>query len=386
MGKRVLILEKNRHLGEKLKISGGGRCNITNAEYDVRAFLSHYGEGEKFLHSAFAEFGVKDTFSFFEKRGLPLVVQARKRAFPHTEKALDVFRALERYITEGKVTVKTNSPVMRIVHDEGRITSIHSKTGEYTAKSYIFATGGVSHPETGSTGDGFGWLKDLGHTVATPTPNIVPLATLESWSHKLAGVSLSFMKIAFFVDGKRQFSKLGKVLFTHFGLSGPLILNSASKVGDLLHTGIVTATIDCFPDTEIGDVDRKLINLFEKNKNKMAKTALKELLPLGTADAILSIAPFDPETKVHSVSKEHRRAFAHLIKALPVTVTGLMGYDRAVVADGGVTLTEIDTKTMRSKKIENLFILGDLLHINRPSGGYSLQLCWTSGWVAGSNA
>jgi len=386
LGKRVLLLEKNRHMGEKLKISGGGRCNITNAEYDVRAFLKHYGEGEQFLYSAFAEFGVKDTFSFFEKRGLPLVVQARNRAFPNTERSVDVFHVLERYIQDGKVTVKTSSPVVRVVDDGKRITSVVTKSEEYFGASFIFSTGGVSHPETGSTGDGFAWLEQLGHTIAKPTPNIVPLATKESWSHTLAGVSLSFMKIAFLVDGKRAFSKTGKILFTHFGLSGPLILNSAHKVGDLLHTGIVTALIDCFPDTEIGDIDRRLINLFEKNKNKMAKTALKELLPVGTTDAILSIALFDPDTKVHSVSKEARRAFAHLLKALPVTITGLMGYDRAVVADGGVSLKEIDTKTMRSMKRENLFIIGDLLHINRPSGGYSLQLCWTSGWVAGSHA
>ncbi len=386
LGKSVLLLEKNIHPGEKLKISGGGRCNITNEEYDVRAFLSNYGEGEQFLYSAFSQFGVKSTFEFFETRGLPLVVQARNRVFPHTENAADVFRALEQYMKKGKVIVKTGSPVLRMIEHNGAIESVVTKSGTYKAKNIILATGGVSHPETGSTGDGFAWLEDLGHTVKKPTPTIVPLRTKDAWGHSLAGVALSFMKIRFLVDGKQIFSKRGKILFTHFGLSGPLILNSAQKVSDLLHRGIVTATIDCFPDTEIGDLDRRLINLFEKHKNKMAKTALKELLPVGTTDAILSLAEFDPETKVHSVSKEGRRSLAHLLKALPLTITGLMGYDRAVVADGGVILSEIDTKTMRSKKVSNLFIVGDLLHINRPSGGYSLQLCWTTGWVAGSYA
>jgi predicted Rossmann fold flavoprotein len=386
LGKRVLLLEKNRALGEKLKISGGGRCNITNAEYDVRALLSNYGEGEQFLYSAFAQFGVKETFAFFEKNGLPLVVQARKRAFPNTEKAIDVFRVLERYVKKGNVTVKTGSPVLRIKKVGEKIASVVTKDGEYSGTSFIFATGGVSHPETGSTGDGFKWLETLGHPVATPTPNIVPLSVKESWVHALAGVSLSFMKISFFVDGKRQFSKTGKVLFTHFGLSGPLILNSAHQVSDLLHAGTVTATIDCYPDTEIGTLDKELVSHFEKHKNKMVRTALKEFLPVGTADAILSASALDPEMKVHSVPKESRRTFAHFLKALPVTITGLMGYDRAVVADGGVSLLEIDTKTMRSMKVKNLFIIGDLLHIRRPSGGYSLQLCWTSGWVAGTNA
>jgi predicted Rossmann fold flavoprotein len=396
LGKRVLLLEKNKKLGEKLKISGGGRCNITNAEYDERSFLKHYGKTEQFLYSAFSQFGVKDTFSFFEKRGLPLVVQARKRAFPHTEKAFDVFATLEKYIRAGKVTVQNDSPVTDIRIVNKKIVSVFSGKKEYKGSSFILATGGVSHPETGSTGDGFGWLKKFGHSVSDPTPTIVPLAVSDAWIKELAGVSLSFMKITFFMEGnasdgtqrKKAFSKKGKVLFTHFGLSGPLILNSASAVADLLHSGAVTATIDAFPDTDLGALEKKIISVFDKNKNKMLKNVFGDIAPHGTPMAILSLLKdtLSPDTKVHSVTKEQRKLIVNLLKALPVTIVGLMGYDRAVVADGGVTLSEIDTKTMRSKKIENLFITGDLLHINRPSGGYSLQLCWTTGYVAGSNA
>ncbi len=392
LGKRVLLLEKNKKLGEKLKISGGGRCNITNAEYDTRELLKHYGKTEQFLYSAFSQFGVKDTFGFFEKKGLPLVIQARKRAFPHTEKAFDVFATLEKYIRAGKVTVENNSPVTKINIEAGKIISVMSGKKEYKAGSYILATGGVSHPETGSTGDGFGWLKNLGHSVSDPTPTIVPLAVSDKWIKELAGVSLSFMKITFFIDDgiqrKKAFFKKGKVLFTHFGLSGPLILNSASQVADLLHNGTVTATIDAFPDTDLGALEKKIISVFDKNKNKMLKNIFGDIAPHGTTLAILSLLKeqVNPDTKVHSVTKEQRKLIVNLLKALPVTITGLMGYDRAVVADGGVALSEIDTKTMRSKKIENLFVTGDLLHINRPSGGYSLQLCWTTGYVAGSNA
>ena len=194
------------------------------------------------------------------------------------------------------------------------------------------------------------------------------------------------MKITFFLEGKKEFSKTGKVLFTHFGLSGPLILNSAAQVGDLLQEGYVTAKIDAYPDTEIGSLDTQITKKFDLFKNKMIKNILKEIVPEGMAPGVaLLLNDIDLDTKVHSITKEQRRRIVDTLKALPVTITGLMGYDRAVVADGGVALAEIDTKTMRSKICTNLYVTGDLLHVNRPSGGYSLQLCWTTGYVAGSN-
>lgn len=391
LGKKVLLLEKNNALGEKLKITGGGRCNITNAEDDIHKFLKHYGKGASFLYSPFSQFGMKDTFTFFESRGLPLVVEARKRAFPETQRAYDVFKILEKYVRENKVTVKTNAPVIKVSTEEGRIRAVLVKGAEYRAKNFIFATGGVSHPETGSTGDGFKWLKELGHTVVSPTPDIVPLEVKDAWIKSLAGVSLSFMKITFFCEEGnnivKQFTKKGKILFTHFGLSGPLILNSSKMVSDLLHKGNVTAFIDAYPDTDIGTLEAKIIKVFDQNKNKDLKNIFKEITPDGTSDAIMSLLKnIDTNKKVHSITKEERRQIVDLMKALPVSVKGLMGHDRAVVSDGGIDLREIDTKTMRSKKIDNLFVTGDLLHINRPSGGYSLQLCWTTGYIAGGNA
>lgn len=386
-GKKVLLIEKNPTLGNKLKISGGGRCNVTNAEEDIRVFLSRYGDAAPFLYSTFAQFSSKDTFSFFESRGLPLIVQAAKRAFPKTEKAFDVFRILETYMKTGSVTVLPDTKVSRITKDGSRITSIVAGSETYTGSSYIIATGGVSHPETGSTGDGFNWLKALGHSVADPTPAIVPLATEEVWSHTLAGVSVEEMKITFFVDDVKAFSKKGRILFTHFGVSGPLILNSAKAVGDLLHEGVVTAHIDLFPQINHGDLDKKILDVFDTNKNKILKNVFGDIVPAGLSSALLSLfTMIDPNTKVHSISKEERKILVHTLKALPLIITGLMGLDRAVVADGGIPLSEIDTKTMRSMVLENLFITGDLLHINRPSGGFSLQLCWTTGYVAGSHA
>ncbi len=387
LGKKVLLLERNARLGEKLRISGGGRCNITNAEADQKKLLAQYGDAEQFLYSAFAQFGTKDTFSFFESRGLPLKVEANNRAFPQSEKATDVVRVLERYLQEGGVEVRKNARVERIEKSDTRIESVLADGVTYTADSYVFSTGGLSHPETGSTGDGFTWLTDMQHTVQKPSPTIVPLRVKESWVGNLSGKSVSEAKITFFVNGKKKFSKTGSILFTHFGISGPTILNVAGEVGDLLQEGAVSAKIDLFPTMDLGVLDHQITAVFEKNKNRTLRNVFKEIAPAGTAKVLLATIPsIDVETKVHSVLKGDRRKLAEILKHIPLTIEGLMGFERAVVANGGVELVDIDMRTMQSKKYENLYIIGDLLNITRPSGGYSLQLCWTTGFIAGSSA
>ncbi len=385
-GLSVLLLEKNKRLGEKLRISGGGRCNILNKEEDERILLSKYGTASKFLHSLFAEFSMKDTVAFFEERGLSLKVEALKRAFPLSEKAEDVEKLLEDELIKSGVIIKKETPVSEVVHEVGVIVGVKSKDETFVAKEYIFAVGGASHPETGSTGDGFTWLKKLGHTIITPTPSLVPLAVKEEWVKTLSGTAVSECKVSFFVDGKKAFAVKGRILFTHFGLSGPLILNTSKKVAELLPTGLVTCEIDVFPALDHGALDSQLVRLFEENKNKEFKNVLPDFLPEGMSKGILTILSFDVTTKVHSVSKEERKNFVKLCKALPCTIEGLMGFDKAIVADGGVLCEEIDFKTMRSKKISNLYLAGDLLHISRPSGGYSLQLSWSTGYVAGNSA
>jgi len=394
-GKSVLILDKNKNLGEKLKITGGGRCNITNNEPDIHKLLKVYGDGAPFLYSPFSIFGVKDTFKYFESRGLPLVVQARNRVFPVTEKAFDVYNVLFKELNKNKVVIKTNCTVYDFIRKDNKIVDINTSQGKFYAKSFILATGGMSHPETGSTGDGLKWLRDIGHTVKDSSPDIVPLAVSDKWVKSLAGVSLSFMKITFFQNGlpdgkagKKQFSKTGKILFTHFGLSGPLILNSSKKVDDLLQNeGKVTAHIDTYPDTNEGKLEENIIKVFDNNKNKIWRTVLKDIVPEGMTKAIELIdTGLDFDTKVHSITKEDRKKFVRLLKNLPVEITNLMGYERAVVADGGVSLKELDMKSMSSKLYKNLFITGDLLNINRNSGGYCLQICWTTGYIAGISA
>jgi predicted Rossmann fold flavoprotein len=387
-GKSVLIIEKNQELGKKLKITGGGRCNITNATFDTREFLKNFGDAGRFLFSPFSQFGVQDTFDFFEKKGLPLVVEANNRAFPHTHKATDVCKVMVDWLTENNVDSLFGCPVQKIEVDQNqeKITGVMTPRGLKTAHNYVLATGGASHQETGSTGDGFEWLRDIGHTAKEPAPNIVPLKVKEQWVKELSGKSLDDMKITFFVDEKKSFSERGRILFTHFGVSGPLILNSSYKVADLLHEGVVTAKIDCFPADDLGMLERKVLEVFDDHKNKAFKNVIKEIVPPGFSSAVLSFGVIaDPEEKVHSISKEERKALVQLLKDLPFTILDLMSMDKAVISDGGIPLTEIDTKTMRSLKYHNFYLTGDILHINRPSGGYSLQLCWTTGFVVGKS-
>ena len=387
LGAKVLLLEKNKDLGKKLRITGGGRCNITNAEFDVRKFLDNFPESKQFLFSPFSKFSSKDTFTFFEKKGLPLVIEARKRAFPKSQKADDVFKLLERYIRSNGGEIKTDSQVVKVSKDGDKIKSVETKKGEkYFAKNFAIATGGASAQWTGSTGDGFKWLKKLGHTIKEANPNLVPLTTNEKWIHRLSGLTLSFMKISFIQNEKRQLKKTGKILFTHFGVSGPLIINSAFEVKKLLKKGKVIASIDMFPDTEENDLDKRVLKLCEQNKNKVLKNILLELVQKNLAKELLKLPDINLlEKEANSITKDERKKLVKKMKNLRFEISGTLGLEKAIITDGGIILEEVNFKNMTSKIYPNLYLLGDVLNVNRPSGGYSLQLCWTTGYVAGSD-
>jgi len=386
-GRRVLLVEKNRKLGEKLNLTGGGRCNITNAEFDTRAFLSFFGDAAKFLFSPFSRFAVQETFDFFAGRGLPLMVEDRKRAFPETEQATDVTRVLTEYMQEHDVEIRYGISVKHLIMDDGKITGIETNRGSFSADSVVLATGGAAYRETGSTADAFDWLREVGHTIHEATPDIVPLRVKDAWVKELSGTTLDPMKITFTAKNGEVVTRTGKILFTHFGVSGPLILNCAHKVKHLLKQGPLDTAIDLFPGLQINEMDRRILDIFEENKNKIVRNVTKLLAPMGMARALIANLPGDLlEKKVNIVTQEERKTIARMLKGLPLTVTGTMGYDWAVVCDGGIPLTEVDTRTMASRLHPNLFVAGDLLHISRPSGGFSLQVCWTTGWVAGEHA
>ena len=386
-GRNVLLLEKNRNPGEKLRLTGGGRCNITNAEFDTRAFLAHFGDAAKFLYSPFSRFAVRDTFEFFENLDLPLIVEEGKRAFPKTEKADDVIRALENYLHENDVTIRTGVSVSGLLVEDGRIAGVETGAGPIRSESVILATGSRSYPKTGSTGDGFRWLREVGHAVGESTPDVVPLRVKERWSKELSGLALDPMQITFRAAEGQTVERTGKLLLTHFGLSGPLILNCAHEVKALLKQGPVAASIDLFPGQEPPAVDRLVLKAFDENRNKLLRNVVRQLFQEGAGRALSALLPAELlDKKINTVTGEERKELIRTARALPLTVTGTMGYDWAIICDGGIPLTEIDTRTMASRLHDNLFIVGDLLDVTRPSGGYSLQLCWTTGYVAGENA
>ncbi len=385
-GGRVLLLEKNSHLGKKLLITGGGRCNITNNEPDLRTLLGHYRDARDYLFSPFSQLGNLATRDWFLERGLPTKVENRHRVFPTSDSATSVQRVMENYLREHQVTILPNAVVTHVNHESGQIANVTlSDERSFTAASYIIATGGTSRPDTGSTGDGFHWLQQLGHTITSPDPSLVPITLGNEWVPTLAGLTLSEVKLTVWQAGERQRFQSGKLLFTHFGISGPTVLHLSKTVGELLTYGPVTITIDCFPTLDHGALDNQLHALFTMHSNKQIDNALGDIIPTAFVTAVLAELTIEPTTKCHSLTRNNRRRLMHYLKAVPLTVSGRLGVEKAIVTSGGVPLTEVNPKTMQSHVVDNLFLVGDILDIDRPSGGYSLQLCWTTGHVAGSH-
>lgn len=386
LGRSVLLLEKNPAPGKKLLITGGGRCNVTNNKPEIRAMVSKYKGNDQFLFSAFSQFGVKEALEFFNKRGMETKEENEGRVFPVSDKAQSVWDVLTKYMKEGGVEVKTHAPVAGLALGVDKNIVIHLRDkSNIKAKSCVVATGGTSRPETGSTGEGFSWLRKLGHKIIDNNAALVPVALKDAWAKKLGGVSLKDIKLTTFQSGQKQDSQKGKLLFTHFGISGPTVLNMSREIGELIKYGEVVIELDLFPTMDAGALKRKLQGLLVADSNKKLKNVFGKLIPAALVSAILDLANVDGETANHSVSSEDRTKLSVFLKAIPLNVKGLLGADKAVVSSGGVALEEVNFKTMQSRLIPNLYLIGDVLNVDRPSGGYSLQLCWTTGFVAGSS-
>jgi len=386
-GASVLLLEQNKVLGKKLRITGGGRCNIYNAEPNMRLLLQNYGKAEQSLYSAYTEFGPSQSKEFFASIGIGTKTEARNRAFPVSEHAPDVANAMANALKRDGVKRQMGAKVTEVQTNNGDVSGVVVDGQVIHANNYVLATGGASKPETGSRGDGFGWLEQLGHTVNKPTPTITPLRVNDAWIKSLTGTTLQNVSIAFIQSDKRQFSLAGNILCTHFGISGPLILNNAYKVAELLNTDSVQAEIDCYPALDHKQLDTNIQSKLAAHPSKQVKNVLKAFVPTGMSQVIIDMLPntnFD--TKTSEFSKQDRKEIVQVLKAMPLEISGLMGFDKAVVADGGIDISEVDMRTMQSSKLNNLYITGDLLDIRRPSGGFSLQLCWTTGYLAGTHS
>ncbi|MFA6227328.1 MAG: NAD(P)/FAD-dependent oxidoreductase [Candidatus Paceibacterota bacterium] len=397
-GAKVLLIEKNEELGKKLLISGGGRCNMTNANPNHREFVSKYGKKGDFLYSPFSVFGVEKTIKFFNNLGLKTKVEPGFRVFPESGNSLDVLETLIRYARNNGVEFRLSAEVDGLKKTKGKITSVVLKSGEeIKAKSFILASGGKSHPETGSTGDGFKWLTEIGHKVAESNPSLVPIKIKENWIGDFSGITLENVGISVFQADKKVINKKGRVLFTHTGLSGPTILNMSKDVGELLNynslgsqaskleSGVKIA-IDFYPGVGLDEMHEKFKKLFEEHSNKKIKNLILDEVPQKIFLKILNLLKIDGEIEMHSIFREERFALIEKLKKFELRVEGLLGFDKAIITSGGLDLSEVDFKTMGSKLYDNLFFAGDILDFDRPSGGFSLQLCWTTGYVAGKSA
>lgn len=385
-GASVALIEKNKTLGKKLLITGGGRCNVTNAIFDNRALAQKYGKKGRFLLSPFSKWSARDTIDFFESRGMPTKEEALGRVFPQSNSAQSVLEVLTDELNDSGVKIFTNSPVIKVKSSKNKIISVEIDDAVIFAKSFIFTTGGTARPETGSSGDGFKWLKKLGHTVEAPSVALVPVKTKESWSHRLQGLSLPSVKITLVDAKQRGESRVGKILFTHFGLSGPLVLGLSQSIGESLKDGTTTLELDLFPAQDLTMLDEKLRGHLAKVQNKKWANALAGFVSPLLAPVLVELSGINPTMPVNKVPRVARLAFIKKLKSLTLTPTGLLGAEKAIVSSGGVALEEVDFKTMRSQIVENLYLAGDILDFDRPSGGFSLQICWTTGFVAGNSA
>lgn len=385
-GASVVIIDRNRTLGRKLLITGKGRCNITQAEFDSKEFIKELGKNGKFLFSSLSNFGPEEVIEFFEERGLKTKVERGQRVFPVSDKAEDVLKVLTEYLKKNKVKMLLGREVFGFKIGRGKIESVKLKEENIFADKFILAVGGKAYPVTGSAGGGYAWVKEMGHTIINPQPSLVPIKTKEEWVKNLQGLGLKNVSINIFQKGKKQDSRFGEMLFTHFGLSGPIILDASKKIGELLSNGEVIIEIDWKPALDFLQLDKRLQRDFEENRSKDFKNYLPELLPQKMVETFLKLSGIDSHKKLHFISKEERKKIMHLLKGMRVTVDSLLGFDQAIVTSGGIKLSEVDSKTMRSKIINNLYFAGEILDLDGPTGGYNLQISWSTGYAAGIHA
>jgi predicted Rossmann fold flavoprotein len=382
-GASVILIEKNHKIGTKLLLTGGGRCNLTN----IKACPKDYGKEGDFLIKSFSEFGALKTIEFFKKKGLKTKVEENGRVFPITDKAQDVVNVLMNCLKENKVEVLYNSRVAEFNIKNKKIASIILENGDrITAQNFIICTGGKSYDVTGSTGDGYAFAEKLGHKIKNPKPALVPIKIKEDWVKKLQGISLKNIQLSIFQNKKRKLKQAGEVIFTHFGISGPLIINISKDVGNLLEKGDVKIALDLNPDLTIEILDKKLQDYFLKNPNKIIKNCLLDFAPEKLSLEICNLASISQEKIANNITRQERQNLVKLLKDLEMTAVGLLDFNLAMVTSGGILLKEIDAKIMASKLIDNLYFAGEIIDLCGATGGFNLELCWSTGYLAGKSS
>ncbi|NLM35813.1 MAG: NAD(P)/FAD-dependent oxidoreductase [Clostridiales bacterium] len=379
---KVILLEANAKLGKKLFITGKGRCNVTNAK-DIGEFFDYIPGNPTFLYSALYTFTNENTMEFFNKLGVKLKVERGDRVFPASDKSSDIISALEAALKHNGVDIRLNSKVSK-VHKEGRkIDYVLLDTGEKIGGDYfILCTGGQSYPLTGSTGDGYKFAKTLGHNIISIKPSLVPIVVKEEWIKELQGLSLKNVEFKIFENSKCIFREFGEMLFTHYGISGPIVLSGSRKVNT---ARCQQAYIDLKPALTEEELDKRIQRDFEIFKNKELKNALNELLPQKIIHRIILSSEIPLDKKVHSITKQERKRLGHVIKNFKLEIQGLRPIEEAIVTAGGVDTKEINPSTMASKIIDNLYFAGEVIDVDAYTGGYNIQIAFSTGYLAGKS-
>ena len=385
-GKKVLLIEKNEKLGKKLFITGKGRCNITNAA-DIEDLFSAVVSNPKFLYSSFYSMTNDQVIDFFEELGVKIKVERGGRVFPESDHSSDVIRALEQEMKRLGVEIRLRAEAEEILAEDGRVTGVRLSSGkELHADAVIIATGGISYPSTGSTGDGYRFARECGHKVADLSPALVPMEVKEWYARELMGLSLRNVEIRI-TDGKKKlYEEFGEMLFTHYGVTGPVILSASSIVGKRLKEYPLMLHIDLKPALTEEQLDKRMLREFEANHNRQFKNAVDSLFPSKLKPVIVELSGIQEDKKVNEVTKEERLHFVRLIKDFSMTLTGMRGYNEAIITKGGVSVKEIDPGTMESKLVNGLYFAGEVLDLDAVTGGYNLQIAWSTGYLAGLNA
>lgn len=402
-GHHVVLLEKNEKLGKKLFITGKGRCNVTNAA-DMETLFANVCTNEKFLYSAFYGFDNRAVMELLEQAGCPLKMERGERVFPVSDHSSDVIAAFGRLLKKGGVEVRLNTEVQEVLWEEaeggeaqfpGRVRGVRLRSGkELCGDAVIVCTGGMSYPLTGSTGDGLRFAEETGHQVTECRPSLVPLQTAEEWCRDLMGLSLRNVGLRMVCGKKELYREQGEMLFTHFGVSGPLVLTASCYYGKAVRlaqkakddAGAVKIYIDLKPALDMEQLDRRILRDFEEQKNKQFKNALGGLFPSKLIPVMVMLSGIDGEKKVNEITRQERQEFTKLIKELPLNVTGTGAYEEAIITQGGVSVKEVNPSTMESKRVKGLYFAGEVLDLDAHTGGFNLQIAWSTGHLAGESA
>lgn len=381
-GNEVHIFEKNEKLGKKLYITGKGRCNVTNACDTEELFPAVMSNG-KFLYSAFYTYNNHDVMDFFEKAGVPLKTERGNRVFPVSDHSSDIIRALERELQKAGAQVHLHSEVKRILSEDGCAVGVELSDGrKVQAEDVIVATGGLSYPSTGSTGDGYRFAKETGHQVTALKPSLVPLKTKEEYIPRLQGLSLKNTKLTIKNGRKVLYQDFGEMMFTHFGVTGPMILSASAHIAKALEKNELFAWLDLKPALTAEQLDARILREFEAAPNKQFKNVIGVLFPSSLTPVMLALGGISPEKAVHEITREERQHFGALVKAFPFTIVGMGEFKEAIITRGGVSVKEVHPGTMESKIMKHLYFIGEVLDLDAVTGGYNLQIAWSTAYMA----